>query len=140
MKITRDVIADLLPAYVSGESSADTRALVDEFLREDPGFAATIEAARGAESDSLLAVQPPLEPNREREALERTRALIRRRGQILAAAVFLTLVPFTFIFNATGVQFFMLRDEPRSALFWIPAAFLWFSHVRLQRRLQSGGL
>ena len=32
MKITRDVIYDLLPGYFAGEVSADTRALVDEFL------------------------------------------------------------------------------------------------------------
>ena len=36
MKITRDVIYDLLPAYFAGEVSADTRALIDEFLTTDP--------------------------------------------------------------------------------------------------------
>src|SRR6185436_12129442 len=36
MKITRDVIIDLLPAVASGEASADTRLLVEEFLASDP--------------------------------------------------------------------------------------------------------
>ena len=35
MKITRSVIVDLWAVYVSGEASADTRALVEEFLRGD---------------------------------------------------------------------------------------------------------
>ena len=39
MKITRDVIYDLLPAYFAGEVSADTRTLIDEFLVTDPEFA-----------------------------------------------------------------------------------------------------
>lgn len=39
MTITRDVIYDLLPGYFAGEVSADTRALIDEFLMTDPEFA-----------------------------------------------------------------------------------------------------
>jgi hypothetical protein len=39
MKITRDVVYDLLPGYFAGEVSADTRALIDEFLVTDPEFA-----------------------------------------------------------------------------------------------------
>lgn len=38
MKITRDVIYDLLPGYFAGEVSADTRTLIDEFLTTDPEF------------------------------------------------------------------------------------------------------
>lgn len=39
MKITRDVVYDLLPGYFAGEVSADTRTLIDEFLATDPEFA-----------------------------------------------------------------------------------------------------
>lgn len=39
MKVTREVIYDLLPGYFAGEVSADTRALIDEFLATDPEFA-----------------------------------------------------------------------------------------------------
>ena len=35
MKVTRDVIYDLLPAYFAGEVSGDSRALVEEFLETD---------------------------------------------------------------------------------------------------------
>ena len=36
MKITRNVILDLLPIYVAGEASADTRALMESYLASDP--------------------------------------------------------------------------------------------------------
>ena len=39
MKITRDVILDLLPLYIANELSEDTRSLVDEYLETDPEIA-----------------------------------------------------------------------------------------------------
>ena len=36
MTITRDVVRDLWPLYAANEASPDTRAVVDEFLRNDP--------------------------------------------------------------------------------------------------------
>lgn len=39
MKITRNVILDLLPLYLADEVSADTRALVDDYLETDPDLA-----------------------------------------------------------------------------------------------------
>jgi hypothetical protein len=54
MKVTREVIYDLLPAYFAGEVSADTRALVEEFFATDPEFgrmAARFHAAAGHSRD-----------------------------------------------------------------------------------------
>ena len=39
MEPTRDVIKDLLPLYLAGEASADSRALVEEHLDRDPDLA-----------------------------------------------------------------------------------------------------
>jgi len=39
MEVTRDVILDLLPLYVADEASADTRALVEEYLETDAELA-----------------------------------------------------------------------------------------------------
>jgi anti-sigma factor RsiW len=70
MKITREVIYDLLPAYFAGEVSADTRALIDEFLTTDPEFARMTERFHKLleERASKLGVITP-----ERERLERAR-------------------------------------------------------------------
>jgi anti-sigma factor RsiW len=39
MNITPDVITDLLPIYLAGEASPGTRALLEEYLRDNPAFA-----------------------------------------------------------------------------------------------------
>ena len=44
MKVTQNVIHDLLPVYLAGEASADTAVLVEEFLRLDPDLARTVVA------------------------------------------------------------------------------------------------
>jgi anti-sigma factor RsiW len=36
MNLSKDVIRDLLPAYVAGEASVDTRALVEQSLGSNP--------------------------------------------------------------------------------------------------------
>jgi len=43
MHVTRDVVRDLLPAYPSGEASADTNALVESFAAGDPALAREVE-------------------------------------------------------------------------------------------------
>jgi hypothetical protein len=72
VKITRDVIYDLLPAYFANEATADTRALVEEFFESDPEFGrmagrfrALLDEKRGAEAET--------ESAREREAFDRAR-------------------------------------------------------------------
>jgi hypothetical protein len=74
MNVTREVITDLWPVYVANEASADTRALVDEFLQQDPEFAQLLQE-NGAESLLKLA-PPPLPPDRELQALSRTKRLL----------------------------------------------------------------
>ena len=140
MTITRDVVSDLLPLYDAGEASADSRELVEMFLREDAEFARTVRAGRrGAElvRDS----QAPAAPARlELEALEKTRALLKRRTWTLALAIFFTCMPFAFAFSGGTVTFLMIRDEPGSALFLLSGAFLWVQYARLQRRLRPTAL
>ena len=39
MEVTRDVILDLLPLYMAGEVSEDSRQLVEKYLQADPELA-----------------------------------------------------------------------------------------------------
>lgn len=139
MTITQDVITDLLPAYLSGEASPDTQTIVDEFLRGNPQFAAGVQAARRGLSEPVPADPRAISPDVEREAVNRTRAVIGRQRRILAFAIVLTLTPLSFSFGADGIHF-LLRDEPKAAVMWLPAAFLWFTYVRMQSRLKTAGL
>ena len=138
MKITRDVISDLLPAYVSGEATADTRALVDEMSLKDPEIARLVESARQERSDPMLQNPVSLPPNLERETVARTRAMIYRRSWVLALAVFFTVLPFTFALNSHQLTWLALRDQPAFRIFWVVAGFFWLDYVLLGRRLRVG--
>jgi anti-sigma factor RsiW len=137
MRITPDVINDLLPAYMSGEASTDTRALVDELSAADPEIAKLVESARHETTDAVLQYPLTLPPDLERDVVMRTRKLLRRRAWTLALALFLTCLPLTFAFHGRAVTFFMVRDEPGSGLLWLGAAYLWFDYIRQGRRLQT---
>jgi anti-sigma factor RsiW len=139
MTITRDVIIDLLPLYLAGEASADTRALLEEYLRDNPRFAAEVRE-RAARSAALLgagaAAQPP--PDHETATLERVRRFNRYRTQLLGFTIAYGLIPFAFAFEGSRIRWVMLRDNPKQAIFfWIAALGCWIAYYLLGRRLRS---
>ena len=77
MTITRDVIYDLLPGYFAGEASADTRALIDEFLMTDPEFARMTARFRRLFDERLSGGGDRL-PERQRFEYARKRAEMRQ--------------------------------------------------------------
>ncbi len=83
MKITRDVVSDLWPVYEAAEASADTRALVDEFLAQDPSFAAALRGGM-----TLPKMEVPMQATTETHALKRTRDLVRGRGWLRGVRLF----------------------------------------------------
>ena len=85
MKVTQNVIHDLLPTYLAGEASADTVALVEEFLRLDSDLARTVEALR---SNPLPELPVALRPTQEKETLNMTKQLLRWRGILMGFAIF----------------------------------------------------
>lgn len=139
MNITQDIVTDLLPGYLSGQASTDTQALVEEFLNGNPQFAAIVHAARRGLHQPILPDQRAMAADLERQAINRGRAVIRRQSGRLAVAVVLTLMPLSFTLGADGMRF-LLRDEPRSAVFWLPAACLWFTYLRMRSRIRAAGL
>jgi hypothetical protein len=69
--VTREVIADLWPLYVSEDASADTRKLIEAFLRDDPEFARTLKELP---REALPNFEPPvLSPDHELRTLSRVR-------------------------------------------------------------------
>ena len=79
MKITRAVVTDLWPLYDAGEASADTRALIDEYLSADPEFGRMLR-----EQIALPRVEVPMSKDTQIEALRRTRDLVRGRSWLRA--------------------------------------------------------
>jgi hypothetical protein len=137
MKITRNVIADLLPLYEAGEASADTRALVEEFLKADP----TLLTAPPVDPTLKGIPAPPIELERRR-ALERTVALLKKRQIYFAMALCFTLMPLSFTFSSsTGVTWLMWRDAPDAArAFMAGAVVCWAFFLRARKQLRTTGL
>ena len=97
MSITRAVILDLWPAYVCDEASADTRALVDAFLRDDPEF------ARLLRDNPLKGVAPPtLPPDVEINAFARARRRLRGFPWLLQLAMLFSALAFGRIVSDTS--------------------------------------
>ena len=124
MQVTREVVKDLLPVYLAGEASADTKRLVEEYLRQDPLLRVEFE------SPALPDVAPPGEL--ELAALEQTRKLLARRSWMLGPGLALSFLPLAFRFgDGTGPRFLLLGPEPWLAtgavvLGWaLLGGFLW---------------
>ena len=139
MNITRDVIHDLLPVYVAGEASADTVALVEEFLRKEPDLVRTVEALR---ADPLPELRIDLQPTQEKETLTMTKKLLRWRGLLLGLATFLTMLPLSFRFDNDRITWKFLADMPpqATAMVCLAALACWGGSLYLRRRLQDTGL
>jgi anti-sigma factor RsiW len=143
MKVTQDVIMDLLPVYLSGEASPDTQDLMEEFLRQNPELSSLVEAQKreyGRQHELLGPVAAP-SADHELQTLARTRLLMQRQKWSLALALTLTAFPFSFVFSGSHVTFMIVRDQPLlAAASWCGAAILWIQYLITRRRLRVTGL
>jgi len=136
MKITRDVITDLLPVYLSGEASADTKALVDSFLKDDPEFAKLIDE-NGA---VLLDGQIKLSKDIEMDTLNETRKLLQKRSTYMAFTIFFLLLSASFTFDMHGIHW-MWADTPINALIFLAFGIIFgFQYWRISSKLKSSDL
>ncbi len=136
MNVTRDVVKDLLAVCAAGEASADTRALVEEWLRADPELAR--QAAR-AETVALPDV-PALAPTAEKQALDRTRRHLRWRTVLLGLAAYVSTLPFSVTFGSRGYEGLLIKDWPQRIVVTSIAVALWVVYWRLARRARVSGL
>jgi hypothetical protein len=138
MKLEREVIIDLLPAYFSGEASAATRTLVEEFFRENPDFEKSARSA--ADPLESLRVPPPnLDPEKEKLALQQARLVTETRSSFFWLAVISTLMLFLFriqdghviwiVWSKTGGNFGV-----RGPIFIAMAAFFWLFYLYARTR------
>jgi hypothetical protein len=119
VNVTREVINDLWPLYTSGEASADTRALVEAFLRADPEFAGLLN--RRGEEGLLRHDLPELPPDHEARALRRTKRLLHGWDWTLFLAMMFSGLAFGRIVSDTSwdvspVNFIVVASI--AAIFW----------------------
>jgi anti-sigma factor RsiW len=136
MKVTRDVVKDLLTVYTAGEASPDTRVLVEEWLRSDPELARQVARADGV----TLPEVPALPPTVEKQALDRTRRHLRWRTVLLGLAAYVTTLPFSITFGSRGYEGLLIKDWPERIVVASVAAVLWATYWRVARRARLSGL
>lgn len=104
MNVTRDVILDLLPLYLAGEVSADTRILVQKYLEIDPELAqVAAESAELLPDDSPV----PLTTEDQMKAYMEAKQLLFRRNLTWAIMIGLVLfVVLALAFLAAVLLFF----------------------------------
>ncbi|HNN15050.1 MAG TPA: hypothetical protein PKL78_15925 [Anaerolineales bacterium] len=136
MKITRDIITDLLPVYLSGEASADTKALVEEFLKQEPDFAKLI----GGNGAVLPEGQINISKDNEMDTLNKTSKLLRNRSTYLAFTILFLLLPFSFKFDSKGL-YWMWSDTPINVVIFLALGLIFgVQYWRISRKLKSTDL
>jgi len=134
MNITKEIISDLIPLYVANECSADTRALVEEYLRQHPREA---EELRRITSTPVPAAVPPAKNLDEMESLRKARRLVRRRAWLLGAAIFFSLAPFSVVFHKGG-HYWLFRESPTSALIYAALGIAcWIAYAVVRSRSRN---
>jgi hypothetical protein len=120
--VTRDIIADLWPLFVSGEASPDTRALIEAFEREDPEFARMLQESTASIPRHET---PSLPPDHELKTLARIRRRLAGPIWLLQLALVFTCLAFGRIVSDTSFDVSPRRFIATAAVaacFWI--AFL----------------
>jgi hypothetical protein len=143
MRVTQDVVMDLLPVYLAGEASPDTRELIEEFMRQDPDVASVVEAQKrelGSQQE-LLKSDCALSADHELRTLAQTRLLMQRLKWLMALALMLTAFPFSFLSDEHHLIFIIVRDQPLLAIIaWLGAIVLWILYFVARRRLRISGI
>jgi hypothetical protein len=137
-EVTRDVIVDLLPVYLSGEASADTKRLVETYMKGDPEFAQLIKT----ESKVVLpnVGGAGLKPESELAALAKTQKQLRRRAWHLGLAICFTLFSITFHIGPEGVHWTWHENHLAAVITTLAALFFWAAYYHDRRRLKDTGM
>jgi hypothetical protein len=112
MNVTKEVITDLFPLYVANECSKDSRALVEEYLRENPGQA---EELRRVMNTAVPGGTAPLPGSTEVRSLREARRRVRRQSWLMGLAIFFSLLPFSFLMTG-GKIYWLFRESPGTAV------------------------
>ena len=143
MRVTQNVVMDLLPVYLAGEASPDTIELVEEFMRQDPEVASAVEAQKrefGSQQELLKSSCAP-SADHELRTLAQTKLLMERQKWLMAMALMVTAFPFSFVYGDRHLIFMIVRDQPLLAVAtWLGAAILWVLYFVARRRLRMAGL
>ncbi len=136
-EITPAIIQDLLPVYLAGDASEDTRRVIEEGLESDPALRELLNALSQPAADAAPADELAVA---EWQSVQRTRDLLRRRNLRLALAAALTVLLGAAIVVDGGLLS-PLRDYlPPAILLYSLTLASWASFLATCRSLAPTGL
>jgi hypothetical protein len=143
MKVTREVILDLLPLYLAGEASPSTRELVEEYLKQDPELAQRIRLQM---AEGLKRAAPSgLPPDLEFRSLKRTRRLLTLQKWLFGFGLAFAAFGLSIEFSTRNGHFrefhFLVRDYP--TLFGgslVCSVISWMLYFFVRHRIRTAGL
>src|SRR5262245_14898219 len=142
MNVTREVILDLLPLYLAGEGSPDTRALVADYLERDPELAREVRERGEAGIGGAGTLELP--PEAELDALRRTRWRLVQLRWLFGLAMAVTSMSLGVAISFSGGRI----SGVRLLLFEYPLLFspvlaigltLWLGYFLVRRSLRHSG-
>jgi len=137
--VTKDVVRDLLPVYLAGEASDDTKTLVEEFLARDPELRDQVTSHRATPLPPLG--RPEGLESLEMATLDRTRRLLSRKTWLFASSLLFSLIPMSFQVKGGKIVYLVARDQPVAAVAWLVVALVgWIAYLDTCRQLNSTGL
>lgn len=115
--LTRAVITDIWPLYISGDVSQDTRRFVEKFLSLYPDFASQLN-----QSGESLPTPPPLQPDHELKTLSRLKRRLAGPVWLLQLAIMFSCFAFGRIvadtsFDVSPRNFIITASI--AAVFWV---------------------
>ena len=130
MNVTKEIINDLIPLYVANECSADTRALVEEYLKRNPQQAKELHRIMGT---SVSGAVPSARSLDEVGAFREARRRLRRRSWLMALAIFFSLTPFSFVWASDRV-WWLMREAPTMAVVYAALGLVFWLIYGVERR------
>ena len=132
MKITRNIIIDLLPLYLSDEVSDETRDAVESFLATDPSLAKLAEQAR--QYQPLAEAPVTLNKENELKILEKAKRLTKQRNLFMSMSFLFTGLLLTFHSDGNGVSWFWNGASAALPIFVLALAS-WIMFIYSSRKL-----
>lgn len=131
MSLPENVMKDLVALHLAGESSAETSALAEEYLKKHPEWR---EPVRAADAKAV--------PSGEMAALRRVKEWLFLRSLFLGMGIFFAMLPLSVVGRNDKIVFLMWRDAPPGvtvASLSIAAAS-WVARYVMIRQLRRSGL
>ena len=138
MKITENIILDLLPTYLADEASRDTRELVEAYLAQNEALA---HRMREMQKQALPGPGVGIPPELELQSLRRTRRRIRAQRWLFGLALFFSAL---LLSNQSTIEegrlkefHFLFQDWPLVGAACVAlAAGCWVAYVLVGRNLR----